>query len=88
MPHTSTDDTSFPIARCNRCRAFVLIYVALDPDGAERRCCTRCDSALDSKPEWISAEELESLGYYMGERPPPAGGECASCATGGGCSKK
>jgi hypothetical protein len=82
-----TDSTSFPVARCEGCGKTVLTYVALDPDGAERRFCTHCDASVEGEPEWVSAEELESIGYYFGSRP-PAGGGCGCGASGGGCSRK
>ncbi len=86
MRDSSIDGTSFPIGRCERCGKSVLTYVALASDGAERRFCTHCDAPLDGEPEWVSAEELESLGYYFGSRPPVAGG--CGCGAGGGCSRK
>ncbi len=78
-------EASFPIARCDSCDRSVLTYLRLDGDGVERRFCTHCDAAVTEKLEWVSADELESVGYYFGSRPPASGG--CGCGS-GGCARK
>ncbi len=80
-------DASFPMADCAACGKPVLTCVALDGDGAERRVCVHCDTAVAGHLKWVSPGELEQAGYYFG--PPPAAGEKGGCGTGcGSCAVK
>lgn len=75
------DSAAFPMAQCAGCGKAVLTYLALDAGGGESRCCAHCDSPVIGELRWVSAEQLESEGYYIGT--PPAKSE-VGC--GGGCS--
>ncbi|MGA7872514.1 MAG: hypothetical protein WCA22_16630 [Candidatus Binatus sp.] len=76
---------TFPMADCALCGKQVLTYVALDDDGAERRVCVHCDTAVGESLKWVSPGELEQAGYYFG--PPPAENEKGACTTGcGSCA--
>ena len=75
------ETSAFPIARCAGCGKTVLTHVALDASGGETRSCVHCDGPVAGEIEWISAEELESTGYYFGQAPARTGGGCSS----GGC---
>ena len=81
-------DASFPMADCAACGKPVLTYVALDDDGAERRVCVHCDTAVADHLKWVSPGELEQAGYYFGA-PPADAGEKGGCSTGcGSCAVK
>ncbi len=88
MKDLSLNASAFPVADCSACGRVVLLHVALDDAGRERRCCVHCDTPIDAQMRWIGAGELEREGYYFG--PPPAktgagggcgGGGCGSCGT-------
>jgi hypothetical protein len=85
MREPSPIDASFPTAHCAACDKIVLTYVALHR-GEERRCCVHCDTVIGSELLWMSAEELESEGYYFGAIPPKSGGGCTSGC--GSCSTR
>jgi hypothetical protein len=56
----------FPVARCAICARDVLTHVHLDAAGEERRCCVHCDAELDpAELRWVSADELEGVGYEV-----------------------
>ncbi len=78
--------SAFPMARCEPCGKTVLTYITLADSGDERRLCVHCDTPITGALEWISAEELEAGGYYIGQPPVRngcggGGGECAFCST-------
>ena len=80
-------DASFPMARCAHCDKSVLTYVTLDDNGAERRVCVHCDSAVEDALAWVGPGELEQSGYYFG--PPPDETAKGGCASGcGSCAVK
>jgi hypothetical protein len=84
-------DASFPMADCAACGKPVLTYVALGDDGAERRVCVHCDTAVADHLKWVSPGELEQAGYYFGAPPADvaAAGEKGGCSTGcGSCAVK
>ena len=71
------------MAHCASCGKDVLTYVLLDESGAENRACVHCDAPIAHELSWVSATELESTGYEIGNRPRKAGG--CGCSS-GGCS--
>ena len=82
MRGPDVQSASFPTAHCSACEKIVLTYIALDDNAAEIRRCVHCDAAIARQLDWVSADDLEELGYYFGAPPEkPAGG----CGSGGGC---
>ncbi len=75
------DTAVFPMAVCERCGKAALTYLTLDASGGEARCCAHCDGPVSGELRWVSADELEAEGYYIGTPPPRSEGGC-----GGGCS--
>jgi hypothetical protein len=83
MPEANPITAKFPMAQCDACHRSVLTYVALDDAGAEQRLCVHCDGTIAPRLEWVSAAELESLGYSVGS---PA--HQKACGCGGSCSRR
>jgi len=82
MKDLSLNASAFPVADCPACGRVVLLHVALDDAGRERRCCVHCDAPVDAEIRWIGAGELEREGSYF--RPPPGkGGASGGCGSGG-----
>ncbi len=82
MKDLSLNASAFPVAVCPACGRVVLLHVALDDAGRERRCCVHCDAPVDAEIRWIGAGELEREGYYFGP-PPGKGGASGGCGSGG-----
>ncbi len=84
MRGPEVQSASFPTAHCSACEKAVLTYVAIDDAGGEMRRCVDCDAAIGQRLEWISAEDLEDLGYRFGapkEKSAGCGsGGCGSCS--------
>jgi hypothetical protein len=83
MPDLNPITAKFPMAQCDSCGRSVLTYVARDEGGAERRLCVHCDGAIGARLDFVSAAELESLGYSVGS---PA--HKKACGCGGSCSRQ
>lgn len=83
MKDLSLSSSTFPTAHCAGCGRVVLVYVTLDADDRERRCCVRCDTEIAQPLRWVKPGELEQEGYYFGA-PPQKGSAGGGCA-GGGC---
>jgi hypothetical protein len=84
MREPSLNAASFPTAHCEVCDKSVLTYLGLDEAGTERRFCAHCDAPIASDLQWVSADELESEGYYFGTPTAKKGGSCGSGC--GSCS--
>jgi hypothetical protein len=83
MKDLSLNRSAFPTAQCAACGRVVLLYVALDDDNRERRCCVHCDFEIEAAVQWVKAGELEQEGYYFGT--PSGKGTGGGCGSGGGC---
>lgn len=73
--------SNFPMARCISCQKDVLTCVSLDDAGVEYRACAHCDTPIAGELSWVSAAELESTGYEIGQRRGKTGG--CGCGSGG-----
>ena len=75
-------DSSFPMAHCERCAKAVLTYVSFDELGSEIRLCVHCDGPAGARLDWVTVEELEASGYYIGSPPveKACGSGCGSCS--------
>jgi hypothetical protein len=73
--------STFPMARCISCQKDVLTCVRFDDAGVEYRACAHCDTPIAGELSWVSATELESTGYRIGQRRPTTGG--CGCGSGG-----
>jgi hypothetical protein len=74
------------MAHCAHCDKSVLTCVMLDDNGAERRVCVHCDTAVCDALEWVGPGELEQSGYYFGAPPAESAKGCASGC--GSCAVK
>jgi len=83
MPDPLAISSTFPMARCVSCQKDVLTCVMFDDAGVEYRACAHCDTPIASELSWVSAVELESTGYQIGQRRGKTGG--CGCGS-GGCS--
>jgi hypothetical protein len=88
MRDPALSSSTFPIARCDRCDRSTLTYLALGQGGEQRRLCVHCDSVIDSRLEWITADQLEREGYQFGEPATRTGGGCGGGCGSGGCSTR
>lgn len=79
------DSSTFPTAHCDSCGRVVLVYVTLDTDDRERRCCVHCDTEIAGPLRWVKPGELEQEGYYFGA--PSAKGSAGGGCAAGGCGK-
>jgi len=73
----------FPLAHCARCAREVLVAVAVDEHGEDRRRCVHCEAELDPDDlRWVAEGELERVGYAVWlerehcGRPDCGGGRC------------
>jgi hypothetical protein len=73
--------STFPMARCISCQKDVLTCVTFDDAGLEYRACAHCDTPIAGELSWVSATELESTGYQIGQRRATTGG--CGCGSGG-----
>jgi len=73
----------FPTARCPACEQAVLTYISIDDNGDERRRCVDCDADINDQLQWVSAADVEELGYQFGaphKKSGCGGGGCGSCS--------
>lgn len=84
------DSSLFPTAHCAACEKTVLTYVTLDANGEERRACVHCDGRIETKLEWLDADDLVARGYSFGSGPQArnGGGGCGGGCGGGGCAMR
>jgi hypothetical protein len=84
MRTPEVQSAAFPTARCVICEEVVLTYVTIDAVGNEARRCVDCDSDINEQLQWISAGDLEELGYSFGAPGKKTGGcgsgGCGSCS--------
>ncbi len=76
-------DGEFPLGHCARCDKEVLVVVAVDERGEDRRRCMHCEAELDPEDlRWVAEAELERVGYAVWlerehcGRPDCGGGRC------------
>jgi len=62
------------MARCISCQKDVVTCVRFDDAGLEYRACAHCDTLIAGELSWVSAAELESTGYEIGQRRGKTGG--------------